>query len=242
MSKDKKNQIIAIFWTALLIIPLVILWNFHPKIEVNPFFLAYLSFLVALIIFFIVDLFKRPNFVISLGAINESVDGSYRFLHVNIINLDWPFWFIFRKDNAVNTTAEIIFKEKDFNKPIFAVQGRWSSNPEPIKRDSTNTFLLFDEDKARVGGLITISPSPNTKELHEGKLGIAVKFDGENECYGFSDKSYSSTNLREGSWKLQRGVYDVDVVVRSGRFSKKESFILENLGKNLQKFSLKNEI
>jgi len=242
MDKDKKNQLTAVFWSIILISPLIILWNIHPKIEINPFLLAYLSFLVALLIFFIVDLFKRPNFVITLGAINESEEGSYRFLHVNIINLDWPFWFfLFRKGNAVNTTAEIVFKEKDFNKTILSVQGRWSSNPEPIIRDSTNKYLLFDEDKARQGGLITISPSRHTKELREGKLGIAVKVANENLCYGFSDNSYNSPNFPgKDSWKLQRGIYDIDVIVRSGRFSKKENFVLENLGSSLQDFILRN--
>lgn len=235
LTPEIKNHIIAAFWVIFAFVIGGIIYYFDKQ---KLYFTVYLGFLAALLVFSIVDYFRRPHFVICVGAINEHPEGQYRFVHVNVINLDWPTWFfLFRKDVAVNSTAEIIFREKDSKEILFSVPGRWSSNPEPIKIQGENT-LLFDEEKARSGGIITISPSKNTSELREGKLGISIKYEGENEAFGFSDLSYTQ-RFKYQKWKLSRGVYDVTVRINNGRFSTSKNFVLENLGKHLDNFTLK---
>lgn len=236
MTPEIKNHVTAVFWIIVAVIIGLLIYLLD---QTRQYFIAYLGFILALFVFFVVDYFRRPNFIICLGAINESPDGNFRFVHVNAINLDWPKWFfLFRRDAALNTTAEIIFKGKNSNKPFFSIPGRWSSNPEPIKIDSVIGKAIFDVEKARMGGLINISPSENSRMLREGKLGIAIKFEGENACYGFSDISYRH-DFKVPAWKLERGVYDIEIIIRSGRFSSSRSFVLENLGKELAKLILK---
>lgn len=75
-------------------------------------------------------------------------------------------------------------------------------------------------------------------QTSDGKTKLQVKFEGENACYGFSDISYRH-DFKVPAWKLERGVYDVEIVIRSGRFYSSRSFVLENLGKELSDLILK---
>lgn len=261
MKENTKNHIRAISWVLILVLLGVfsftdfgigIIKSLLGGIEGRAVFLFYLGSIFALLVFAIEDFFRKPNFILNVGSINESPGGEWRFLHVNVVNLDWPKWFfLFRRNLASNTSAEIIYKEKDTNKKIFSMAGRWSTNLEPItpQLDSSTTpprFLaIFNQELARYGTVANISPSDDINDLREGKLVVAFKSKDENECYGFNNDNYipnwdHDRQFRTISHKLERGVYDVEIIIRSGRTVAKKQFILENLGDRLDSMILKN--
>lgn len=260
MNVNIKNHLHALFWTLIILVLGIFSFNdfglekvkgVTESIGGRPVFIFYLGSIFALLVFVIEDLFRRPNFQLSIGAINERPDGAWRFLHVNVINLDWSKWFfLFRRKTANNTSAEIIFKEKDNGKIIFSMAGRWSTNLEPITWhvDSSGKLQgIYDPVLARSGTLVNISPSLNSSDLREGKLVIAFKSKDENECYGFNNDSYGGNwthderPFRIVTQKLDRGIYDIEVIVRSGRTQARKKIILENLGNTLDKMILKEK-
>lgn len=250
-----KNHLQAFFWVLIFFLSALIVFWIDLSLPNKPWFLAYLGFILALAVFAAVDFFRKPNFIISLGAINDKPDGSWRLLHVNVVNLDWPRWFfLFRRDLARNTSAEIVFKEKDSNKTIFSMSGRWSNNLEPIvtqlnsRADDNQKFsalYFYNEELARRGSMMDLSSSSGPKDLREGKLVVAFKSKDESSCYGFNNYSYNPAEwehdrqFRTLSQKLERGVYDVEVIIRSGRVISRKVFALENLGDTLNAFQLK---
>lgn len=239
-----KNHLKALLYLGFGILLGVFFFYTKWNIDLNGLFLAYLGFVLALVTFAVVDFFRKPNFIICKGTINDHPDGVWRFVHVNVVNLDWPSWFfLFRRDIAKNTTAEIIFRDKGSRNQLFSIPGRWSYNLEPLEEQGGGT--KFDLEKARVGGLINISPSIDTNDLREGQLGIGIKYQDDNDCYGFSDESYKfavdqqANNFRKPEWRLRRGEYIFEVIVKSSRFATKKSFLIENLGKDLSDFQIK---
>ena len=264
MSENIKNHIKAFLWTIVIVGIGIFAFKDFGIVEVSdlikslgdkPVFLFYLGSLFALLIFVIEDLFRRPNFKINIGTINETPNGDWRFLHINVINLDWPRWFfLFRRNLARNTNATVIFKEKNVDNLIFSMVGRWSTNLEPFtihydsaSKEQRQIFYTYNEEMARRNRLADISPSNNVNDLREGKLVIAFKSKDENECYGFNDDSYNPSKwehdrqFRTLDQKLGRGEFDVEVMVRSGRTITQASFIIENLGNSIDKMILKEK-
>lgn len=253
MSRNAWNNILALWWLAVIVLLGIFVydgfgWSIGKwvinSVGQKPVFIFYIASVFALLVFWIERVFCRPSLGITIGAINESPDGSLRFLHVNIVNLDWPRWFfMFRRSTAENTKAEIVFKERDFRKIIFSIEGRWSTNLEPLRQDLDEVGFprrIYDLELARIGGLADISPSRSSQDLREGKLVVAVKLKDDNECYGFNNESYAEGIKRESA-ELQRGMYDIEVIIRSGGVVVRREFILENLGNDLKSMTLKNK-
>lgn len=247
-----KSHVVALWWCLFVIILGYLVYNSTiPLPEANQYFYVYIGFILALLIFFVVDYFRKPNFYICIGAINEQPEGKWRFLHVSVYNLDWPRWFfLFRRDIAYNTAAEISFVEKDTNNNAFTIKGRWSTNLEPItpiiitKDGEPKMQLIFDRDKADRGRSTNISPSKNINDLREGKLVIGIKHKEDNYAYGFNDESYQHSEndkpFTNKIWKIERGEYDVKIIVRSSRYSYTKIFTLKNLGGDLKDFHLED--
>ena len=264
MNENIKNHVKAFFWTLIIIGVGIFAFkdlgfekvrDLTQSLGDKPVFLFYLGSIFALLVFVIEDLFRKPNFKINIGTINETSSGDWRFLHINVINLDWPKWFfLFRRSAAKNTSAMIIFKEKNVDNLIFSMIGRWSTNLEPLaihyestSKETRQIFYTYNEEMARKNRLADISPSTNINDLREGKLVVAFKSKDENECYGFNDDSYHPSKwehdrqFRTLDQKLGRGEFDVEVIVRSGRTVARKNFIIENLGNSIDKMILREK-
>jgi hypothetical protein len=64
---------------------------------------------------------------------------------------------------------------------------------------------------------------------HEDEyVSLAVKFEGQSECYIFSNESYLHPAWSNPAWRLSPGVYRVDVTVFYGRGLAKRAFTLRN--------------
>lgn len=91
---------------------------------------------------------------------------------------------------------------------------RWARSPEPIASqilDTNSTLQFYIVDFARGTTESRMDVYPGEEEM----LDVAVRFDGEAECYGWNNEVYGN-NWRTPRWRLPGGQrYLVKVVVIS---------------------------
>lgn len=224
------NNLKYLFWIALTII--VGFLAYRASTKPIDYFSVYVGFLLSFLGIYFNDYFTKPNIKICLGSEDQASDGSLKFVHINVINLDNPSWFfIFRRRTAEYCKVRLTILSTDGD-TLCNFSGRWSSKGEPITPDKKVDISRFPE-----GMITSISPSKDVGELQEGKMGVAVKFNNENPCYGFNDWSYAY-NFKHPQFVLQRGKYKVrvEVAVSSQRIYRE--FLLNNQSSDIKDFKL----
>jgi hypothetical protein len=125
-----------------------------------------------------------------------------------------------------------------------AIHARWTSQPEPllpvvlsqaVGGASTQTTFLMGSvtDGARLIQARRMDVHCRSDE----SVSIAVKFDGEADCYIFSNESYLSPKWQNPAWRLPLGRYLVRVTIEYDS-SKVEHFQLINDGPSLDDLQL----
>jgi hypothetical protein len=118
---------------------------------------------------------------------------------------------------ALYCSSEITFHYLNDGQPVVdqPMTVRWVRSPEPVASrivDAANLnetrFFIFDFSKPLVQ--LRMDVYPGEHEL----LDVAVRFEGESDCYGWNNESYLH-NWRNPLWRLPRGRYLVKVVVSS---------------------------
>jgi hypothetical protein len=115
---------------------------------------------------------------------------------------------------ATQCRGEITFHHldgQDYSGKSMAV--RWVSSSEPIASRIVNAagqFQYYIQDFSRTSGESRVDVYPGESEL----LDVAVRFDGEPDCYGWNNESYVH-NWRNPDCKLPCGRYLVKVVIAS---------------------------
>ena len=94
-----------------------------------------------------------------------------------------------------------------------AMAVRWVKSQEPVANqiiapDGSVQFYIRDFSRAATESRIDVYPG------EEELLDVAVRFEGETECYGWNNDSYFY-NWRNPNWKLPRERYLVKVVITS---------------------------
>jgi len=198
--------------------------------------IIYIPFFLFIIGFSIVRYFVKPNFQIFVGQIDSGNLNGYqvRFLHFQVINLNWPkFFFLFRRNSASGSSAKIFAKKRNSNENPKEIIGRWSMRSEPI----SPTEIITTANKQ-----IEISASDNIDDIKEGILDVIVVVKDANtekfSIYLFNDLNYISL-LKQDSNKesfpkyspnqLQREEYDIQVTINGGRSKKSTQFLLTGL-------------
>ena len=104
---------------------------------------------------------------------------------------------------------------------------RWVGSPEPIANQIINpadgTVQFVIRDFARAAAESRIDVYPGEEEL----LDVAIRFDGESECYGWNNDSYLY-NWRNPNWRLLRVRCLVKVVITSSGQKCSDVFRLVN--------------
>jgi hypothetical protein len=139
--------------------------------------------------------------------------GKRRNLRLILRNKSLPK--LLQRSAALQCRGEITFHNLDgqgfFQKtmPI-----RWARSPEPLANQIVDLqgcvqFLIRDFTRAITESRIDVYPGE--QEL----LDVAVRFDGETDCYGWNNDTYQYRDWRNPSWKLPSGRYLVKVVITS---------------------------
>jgi hypothetical protein len=167
-----------------------------------------------------VEYWRRPR--LSLSIEDPPLDlpapggrGRRRNLRLNLRNAPLPRiakWM--QRAPATQCRGEISFHHLD-GQNIFgkAMAVRWVKSPEPIASrivDANSQIHYFIQDFSRPYVDSRIDVYPGEAEL----LDVAIRFDGESDCYGWNNESYLY-DWRSPQWKLPRGRYLVKVVVTS---------------------------
>lgn len=109
-----------------------------------------------------------------------------------------------------------------------AMELRWSKSQDPLPVEvhiGSQVGRIFDPVRMTLESRIDIHPGISQP------LDIAVKFDGEPECYGWNNENYySNPPWRNQKWRLGPGRYFVRVIVVSGSVRSLEWFHLRNYG------------
>jgi hypothetical protein len=167
-----------------------------------------------------VEYLRRP--VLKLAIEEPPLDlpspdgkGKRRNLRLKLRNESLPkFGRFIQRSAALQCRGEITFHNLDgqayIRKPMPA---RWASSPEPIANqiiDHNQNVQFYILDFARPTTESRIDVYPGEEQV----LDLAVRFDGEPDCYGWNNYSYFY-NWRNPDWKLPSGRYLVRVTVTS---------------------------
>lgn len=166
-----------------------------------------------------VEYLRRPR--LNLAIENHPLDKPLgdimrRNLRVTLRNESLPSgarWM--QRAAATQCRGEITFHHLNDGQDVFgrAMAVRWVKSPEPIANQivtADGAIQFYIRDFARAASESRIDVYPGEEEL----LDVAVRFDGEDECYGWSNDSYFY-NWRNPKWKLGPARYLVKVVITS---------------------------
>lgn len=191
-----------------------------------------------------VEYLRRPRLSLAIEDLPKdlpSPDGKVmrRHLRLTLRNEPLPFgarWM--QRAAAIQCRGEITFHHLNDGQDIFgrAMEVRWVNSPEPIANqivslDDKVQFYIRDFTRAATGSRIDVYPG------EEELLDVAVRFDGEAECYGWNNESYFY-NWRNPKWKLSRERYLVKAVITSSGQKCVDAFRLINDVDNRTDFRL----
>jgi hypothetical protein len=190
---------------------------------------------ITIIITVLVERLRAPHLTLSIEPPLEMAPRGpfaqkWRSLRVKVTNESlprWANWWMLRSPGQ-QCRAQIAFLRADGT--LFldkAITGRWTGSPEPlvayIATSSGGTAaVLTNPQQLRA----TIDVYPGETEL----LDVAVRVDGEHDCYSWNDETYFYQNWRNPNCRLGRGIYLVEVTVTSSGKKCRDYFRLANDG------------
>lgn len=166
----------------------------------------------------------------------------WHFAVVDVRNAPSPRWLPFAsRDTAVGCRVSARFYRQ--GEPItLPIPCRWSDRPEPIRNELVDPGTLgAPPGPPLLLGIPdpTLVPASQVYDLPAGgrweEVAVAVLRDGQ--VHGWGAESYFY-DWRNPDWRLDRGVYDVDVRVEWQGKSKTGRFRLEYLSDDLPSFRL----
>jgi hypothetical protein len=109
---------------------------------------------------------------------------------------------------------------------ILPIDGRWSAHPEPVAPAAgpSGQVLLLDHAKILTGRRIDVHGHMPLE------LCIAIKFEGEADCYLFNNDSYVFARWQNPAWRFGLGDYRLRVTLSSEVGRDTFEFRLRNVG------------
>ena len=177
--------------------------------------------IITILVTISVEVLRRPKLRLAVG---KPVDATYaderpakkgRYLYVDLINDPLP-WFArwMSRGAALQCLGTITFHNLDGQRFFFReMPVRFSRTPEPVPvqlRVGETIIALLDPSRANAESRIDVYPGEATP------LDVAVKFESEEEAYGWSNLNYFSTPpWRNPDWKLPQGRYLIAMTISS---------------------------
>lgn len=177
--------------------------------------------IIAILITITVEMLRRPKLRLQ---VMPTVKAPYpkdrpaeygRYLGVGLTNEQLP-WFArwMSRNAALQCRGTVTFHNIDGER-FFAAEMplRFSRSPQPLPIQivlGEIQGVLVDPLRLTADSRVDVYPGETTP------LDIAVKFNEENECYGWSNLNYfSDPPWRHPDWKLPKGRYLIEVSVMS---------------------------
>ena len=147
------------------------------------------------------------------------------FYHVRIRNLPvrWPF--ASRKPAWSSKATIEVFNLNGTRTIAEAIHARWPSQPEPVTPTVAGDQSINLVDFARLMNARKVDIHSHEDEY----IALAVKYEGQPECYIFSNESYLHGAWSNPAWRLNSGKYRVLITVFYERGHAQRAFSLANL-------------
>lgn len=159
-----------------------------------------------------------------LASGQHSDQPPHAFYHLRIHNLPAKLPFSSRKP-AWSSKAIIEVFDLNGNRVIAdPIHARWPSQPEPLMPAVEGNQQVMLLDFARLMDARKVDVHSHEEEY----IALAIKFDGQSECYIFSNESYLYPAWSNPAWRLNSGTYRVLVTVFYGRGRAQRAFTLTN--------------
>jgi len=181
---------------------------------------AVLASLVAIVLTIVIEKLHKPRLKLEIvSPVDRLFDDrpahQMRAVRVRLSNSALPRWASWMLRNAaLQCHGTITFYHLD-GQNVFgrSMHIRWSDAPEPIPirvQIGNHKGLIFDPTRFTITQRVDIYPGESAE------LDVAVRFDNEPECYGWSNESYfSDPPWRNPNWKLPPERYLVGVNILS---------------------------
>lgn len=181
---------------------------------------------------------KSPSLHISVG---ERSDGDragrkWRFLQVFVRNKKRIFPLLPTRNTAYSCRAWIQFLDEKGTE-ILKLDGRWSSVKEPLVVVPISGAVGTIPDLSS----IYIPPREDIPPGETVQLAVGVKFEGEEEFYGFNNISYLF-DWKNPDSKVNLNLAKVVVNITSGENVWKKKFKVENPNSKRDNFILKEVV
>lgn len=127
-----------------------------------------------------------------------------------------------------NARVKMVFLSKS-GKEIFRIPAKWDFRPEPVN------YTTMTPEPALIpqGELLDINPGS------EESFCICIKHKGEDEIYGFNAFSYLYSRWKSPDWKLEKGEYQVRIVLNAANAYDEFHFALKNHGPDFKDVELR---
>jgi len=148
------------------------------------------------------------------------------FYHVKVRNRPLSWQLASRKPAwSCKATIEIFNSNgaRAFSDPV---QARWPSQPEPLVPAVAGNQSISLVDFARLMNARKVDIHSHEDQT----ISLALKYDGQVDCYIFSNESYLHNAWSNPAWRLGPGEYRVLVTVFCELGRIRRTFTLKNLG------------
>src|SRR3972149_11754182 len=191
---------------------------------------------------------RRPKLVIEIPdkipgkepAIQRLNQISRAFYHLRVVNNG--------KTPAYSSRITMRFKDINIRKQLFMVSGKWDRGPQPLLYAPVPKQILPNGKIETVVHEFPhdfLVPFAEVMDIHPNmpeNFCIIVKYENEDECYGFSAWSYiKGEGHRVKDWKLDIGGYIAEGELTDLGKTLLEKFLLMNRSKNIDGVEIKND-
>jgi hypothetical protein len=200
--------------------------------------LAILGIILAMAIPVLFEQWKKPD--LDIIAMNEEGRGAaqYKFVHLRVVNKPHKIVQFIERNYANEARANITFIDKSSGNELFSMPCKWSGKPEPVELiyspQAGGNIYVLDVTKISEAESTNIAPGKDGEVLD-----VAIKHNGEIECYGFNAQSYApqaQPGWKDPNKRISLPQCLLKVKVTSGDISKAKDFTLKNPDKAIENF------
>lgn len=180
----------------------------------------------------LVEWLKTPNLIFERGSEDDDRNIRRKFIHIKVKNINRKIKFSpISTLTASSTRAIVKIADKEFN-------GRWTSKAEPLIYGQGNIPIAVDPNAILTTPREDLQPSKNGEEAVQ--IAIGVKYENEDEFYGFNNESYlyQQSQLKNPNYKFGLGNFEGEITLLTLGKKYNQKFKVYNPSKNRKDFHL----
>lgn len=204
-------------------------WAWFTETRIGDLLSILLGGVVGFLLVMLVDYLKKPVILFEKGSEALNSQKHWKFIHIRVGNFKRRFKYIPINTQPAFSTRAIISITDGKTTKIFV--GRWASKAQPIGGvgDIINTALVHPRED--------IHPSDKKDEAVE--IAIGLKYENENEFYGFNNESYLHPNFKRQDLKFGIGQFNGEITLSTLGYKYSKKFQINNSSEKREDFWLK---